>query len=157
MAVHGDEALAVGVDGIVVYLSADGTVASGDTLDGDLYACCFFGGGWLAGGEGGLSYSTDLAVWQSTGPDLEGAVTGLAATEALCVGVTDRGEAFASTDGAAWTVLDYNGYYDRTASFWGWRPAAKSLGPWRGQGRQRHPDYQCVRQRLVRPGGDGGR
>lgn len=43
---------------------------------------------------------------------LTGNVTGLTANDAICVGVTDKGEIFTSKDGRAWDVTDFNKTYE---------------------------------------------
>ena len=61
---------------------------------------------------------------------LTGKVTGLAANDAVCIGVTDKGEIFTSRDGRSWDVTDFNktyeGYY-RKVSFVGVAAGAASL------------------------------
>ena len=61
---------------------------------------------------------------------LTGKVTGLAANDAVCIGVTDKGEIFTSRDGRSWDVTDFNktyeGYY-RKVSFVGVAAGAASV------------------------------
>ena len=120
VAVQGDSALAVGTGGTAVLLEAGESLRLSQTgREAPLTSCVGFQGLWLAGTEQGLLYTSDLEAWSPAELALEGTVTGLAATDKRCVGVTDAGETFTSTDGRTWSVLDYAGYYQEPISFWG--------------------------------------
>ena len=43
---------------------------------------------------------------------LRGKVTGMAGNDDICIGVTDMGEIFSSTDGREWDVVDFNKTYE---------------------------------------------
>lgn len=115
------QAVAVGDCGKIAVVSGEyETAVYSSQKNSDLYCVCGFRGVWLIGGENGtLQKSGDLRSWQPVQLSIKGTVTGLAATDERCIGVTDRGEIFVTTDGSHWTLLDYNGYYGQSVSFQG--------------------------------------
>lgn len=120
LAVQGTTAVAVGADGAAVVLEAgEAPRLSATGQESPLVSCAAFQGLWLAGTEGGVLYTADLENWSAAELALEGTVTGLAATEKRCVGVTDAGETFTSTDGRTWSVLNYTDYAQKSLAFWG--------------------------------------
>ena len=64
------------------------------------------------GGENGTVLSSDgEGKWEPCSVQITGTVTGMAASERICLLVTDQGETAVTADGELWSVLRYGEYY----------------------------------------------
>ena len=117
--VNGTTAVAAGDSGTVVRYT-DGQLTAWEAGNQDLTSVCAFQGKWFFGTEKGtLLWTEDFQTWSPVTLPSKGAVTGLAAMEDRCMGVTDQGEVVITTDGNQWTMLDYSDYYGREVSLKG--------------------------------------
>lgn len=121
IAAGGGTAAAISLSGTVAAVDEGGEIVTYSAKEGHTYSSiCFFRGQWLTGGSGGwLLQAADLSTWQPLEVPISGTITGLAATEDRCIGVTDQGEIFTSADGIHWSVLNYNEYYQQSISLQG--------------------------------------
>jgi len=72
------------------------------------------------GGENGTVLSSDgEGKWEPCSVQITGTVTGMAASERICLLVTDQGETAVTADGELWSVLRYGEYYQKEVTFQG--------------------------------------
>lgn len=121
IAASDEKAAAVGFSGTVFVAGKSGEITTYSAGEGHAYSSiCFFRGRWLAGGGAGwLAQTDDFSNWQALDVPVSGAITGLAATENRCIGITDQGEILITADGISWESFNYNEYYQQSLSLCG--------------------------------------